>query len=696
MHIISVRFLIFSFVSLALVLASAVPSVVWADAPAQVVYITQVQISNGPGKTRHDFIELFNPNAAPFNLKGYRLVKRTALTPVIDAPIKSWDTDTFIAPYSFYLWANTDLAPTLQLPADATTTAIVGDDHGVALRTITPSDGPVIDSFSWGNAHDPNPYPNVIPTNPAAGEAIFRTDLFAVNSGYEIRPSDPRNSMTPAVESPVIPPVGQVEPPQDPPVQSDDDIDATENPAVDEPDQVEQVALATTGKIIISELLPNPAGEDSGHEAIELYNDDSKPISLEGWQLTDATMPDSRATAIGSVILNPGQILLITLPESDFTLNNSGDKVSLFDRDLRIIDSVLYSSAPEGKSYQRINGSFQWLTPTLDRLNTVPIISNNYQLLGLQVTEVLPNPEGTDGGQEWVEIYNPGPETFDLSAWFLDHIPTSGDELTSGAYQFPTGTFLEAGSYKQLFIPSGKFQFKNTAQDVIRLLTPDKTVKFTQYFMDVPEGLSYAKNEQGVWENLLPSPGRQNSTADRPVVEMETVSAAKTTEAEDDLVEDLAGLLFKDSELGEDGVVDEGSITNDDIEIEIPAVPQVKAAKTTAVKKASEQSIDLEAVSAVDGVEAGDREASIIHLEEQIALLAEKIEKLADLSLSRAQAADIEQDSAQNPPVDQKSQSKFSYILVTGLMLLSVLMGYVVGKNKTSDPMSMSDARVSD
>src|SRR4051812_9686095 len=72
---------------------------------AQSIYITQVQISGGPGNPNQDFIELFNPSNVPFNLKGYRLVKRSQEAKT-DADIKSWNKDVFIPPHSFFLWAN--------------------------------------------------------------------------------------------------------------------------------------------------------------------------------------------------------------------------------------------------------------------------------------------------------------------------------------------------------------------------------------------------------------------------------------------------------------------------------------------------------------------------------------------------------------------------------------------------------------
>src|SRR3989338_11602899 len=84
------------------------------------VLISEVQITGGSGKTANDFIELYNPTGASFNLKGYRLVKRTK-TGAADTSIKSWTTDTFIAGNGYYLWANSGYADIAVTPNETTT-----------------------------------------------------------------------------------------------------------------------------------------------------------------------------------------------------------------------------------------------------------------------------------------------------------------------------------------------------------------------------------------------------------------------------------------------------------------------------------------------------------------------------------------------------------------------------------------------
>jgi uncharacterized repeat protein (TIGR01451 family) len=58
----------------------------------------------------------------------------------------------------------------------------------------------------------------------------------------------------------------------------------------------------------------------------------------------------------------------------------------------------------------------------------------NYPL----VTEVLVNPGGDDAGNEWVELYNPGPDV-SIAGWMIGDAISAGDYM-DGRYSFPPGT----------------------------------------------------------------------------------------------------------------------------------------------------------------------------------------------------------------------------------------------------------------
>lgn len=154
------------------------------------IFISQVQITGGKADPDQDFIELFNPNLTAIDLKGYRLVKRSAENKK-DESIKSWDKSQVIPAKSFFLWANSGYQNIITKP-DLTTAATIADDNGVALRYGKPDIGQIVDSVAWGNAA--NGFKKVTSLNPGANQTIIRSNLYATASTYTIGPSKPRNS----------------------------------------------------------------------------------------------------------------------------------------------------------------------------------------------------------------------------------------------------------------------------------------------------------------------------------------------------------------------------------------------------------------------------------------------------------------------------------------------------------------------
>jgi Lamin Tail Domain len=64
---------------------------------------------------------------------------------------------------------------------------------------------------------------------------------------------------------------------------------------------------------------------------------------------------------------------------------------------------------------------------------------------GVVFTELLPDPEGTDSGQEWLELYNPGHSAVDLRGLLLYAARADGSQ--ERAYLFGESVQVEAGGY---------------------------------------------------------------------------------------------------------------------------------------------------------------------------------------------------------------------------------------------------------
>ena len=76
-------------------------------------------------------------------------------------------------------------------------------------------------------------------------------------------------------------------------------------------------------------VLPNPAGEDAGHEKVTINNSTKTVVDLDGWKLIDKA---GNAFLLSGKI-EAGKSLEITMTEATMPLNNNGDTVLLIDGD---------------------------------------------------------------------------------------------------------------------------------------------------------------------------------------------------------------------------------------------------------------------------------------------------------------------------------------------------------------------------
>ncbi len=149
------------------------------------IVISSVQTTGGLGHTTEDFVELYNPLATQFNLKGSRLVKRTKVG-TSDTSLKSWTDDAFIPSGGRYRWANTGYPGS----ADVRTSGSIADDNAVALRQGSEDTGVIIDAVGWGQASNALVESSPFSTNPTVGQVLARkqwVDTSSNASDFEIR-----------------------------------------------------------------------------------------------------------------------------------------------------------------------------------------------------------------------------------------------------------------------------------------------------------------------------------------------------------------------------------------------------------------------------------------------------------------------------------------------------------------------------
>lgn len=103
-------------------------------------------------------------------------------------------------------------------------------------------------------------------------------------------------------------------------------------------------------------------------EFIEIYNNSPLSIDLSGWSISDSV----RRRHIFSIdsIINPFDYFVVFGGGSPFTgqtastgslgLNNSGDTISLFDKDLYLVDQMTYGSIG-GRDQSMVLSGAQWV-----------------------------------------------------------------------------------------------------------------------------------------------------------------------------------------------------------------------------------------------------------------------------------------------------------------------------------------------
>lgn len=193
---------------------------------------------------------------------------------------------------------------------------------------------------------------------------------------------------------------------------------------------------ASNARLVITEIMPDPEGEDSKLEWIEIKNISSDNIRLEEWQINNAKLPENTIEPGDYAILarNPDSFKSIfeesmeadvpIIPAS-FSLPNSGGTVHLSNSSINSTSSFEYPEAEQGRSIELLDGDCSKIS--INSGKPTPGSANNSCTLSVSVTpanncmplfisKALPNPSD---GSEWVMISNPNSEKTDLSGFSI-------------------------------------------------------------------------------------------------------------------------------------------------------------------------------------------------------------------------------------------------------------------------------------
>ena len=204
--------------------------------------------------------------------------------------------------------------------------------------------------------------------------------------------------------------------------------------------------LLLAANVVINEILANNVAgavdEDGAHsDWIELRNLDAAAVNLQGWSLTD-DMAKPGKWVFPSVSIPAGGYLVVFASgknrtagvnlHTNFQLDSGGEYLGLFRSDL----SAAYQFSPQYPS-QEADISYGLDGSTL-RYFAKPTFKAANQRAEVVINEIHYDPDVKTDLVEFIELYNPGAASVDLS----------GAQFTNGvAYTFPASTILSPGAY---------------------------------------------------------------------------------------------------------------------------------------------------------------------------------------------------------------------------------------------------------
>ena len=116
--------------------------------------------------------------------------------------------------------------------------------------------------------------------------------------------------------------------------------------------------------LYISEFLPNPQGNDTGQEFVELYNYGDEEIDLN-----DFILEIGKKKIKLQGIIEPKEYFVITNKDYNFYIRNQGETLSLYYKDQKIFSISYQGKAPEDKSFSKFENNWQFTKPTPGKEN---------------------------------------------------------------------------------------------------------------------------------------------------------------------------------------------------------------------------------------------------------------------------------------------------------------------------------------
>ena len=305
------------------------------------------------------------------------------------------------------------------------------------------------------------------------------------------------------------------------------------------PDPCQGLPDPAQPRLVLNELLPSPSAGGPAETYVEIVNASPDAIDLAGWRLGDPTHPARHVFASGT--LAPGEAVVVfgapsaTAPHrvvassGDLGLGAAPAPLTLYAPAGLAEDTVTPLPAAVGRAQNRAQDGVGGAL--VDHAALAPdgalgspglrVDGTPWVVVGAPrvfINEVLPNPAGTDLGQEYVEVVNMGPSRVNLGGWRL------GDVASPSRHVFAVGTLLEPGEAVVVFDRGDHPSVPNSVNATTELLSLNNTAETVTLYDErgaVIDAASWSTASDGVALNRAVDGG-----AEAPLVPHDLVQGA--------------------------------------------------------------------------------------------------------------------------------------------------------------------------
>ncbi len=301
--------------------------------------------------------------------------------------------------------------------------------------------------------------------------------------------------------------------------------------------------------VVINEV--QIAGSTATDEFVELYNAGSESVDLAGWRLTKKTASGNEynlLTSFPALTIQPGSFFVIghehssVMKQIAYSTSQSlaSDNTVILYRDAgeTVVDIVGFGTASvregnacqnqvEGNSLQRVPNGIDTNQNSADFVNAIPTpgvkntvsaqspslpsstqtptndsnqsssgpaaqtISGQNIAADIVISEILPNPVGSDTDGEWIELKNNQMSSVDLVGWILEDASGHGFFISKSL----ANTDIAPNGFYTLDYAQTKITLNNYT-DVIVLKRPDGVIADRISYSGLVEGQSYIRIER--------------------------------------------------------------------------------------------------------------------------------------------------------------------------------------------------------